>query len=99
MALIYKVDTGSNLADLFTKLLDRVKRKEIIQMILYEWKIKCKPLVYFQRRELITTYPTIRYQYQPYGINTYYLIYHTPLEIKLKSQQRQFKTNLSIDIL
>ena len=34
IALIYKVDTGSNLADLFTKLLDRVKRKEIVQKIL-----------------------------------------------------------------
>ena len=32
--LIFKVDTGSNLADLFTKLVDRVKRKEIIQKIL-----------------------------------------------------------------
>ena len=34
IVLIFKVDTGSNLADLFTKLLDRVKRKEIIQKIL-----------------------------------------------------------------
>ena len=34
ITLIFKVDTGSNLADLFTKLLDRVKRKEIIQKIL-----------------------------------------------------------------
>ena len=34
IALIFKVDTGSNLADLFTKLLDRVKRKEIVQKIL-----------------------------------------------------------------
>ena len=34
VALIYKVDTGSNLADLFTKLLDKVKRKEIIQKVL-----------------------------------------------------------------
>jgi hypothetical protein len=34
IALIYKVDTGSNLSDLFTKLLDKVKRKEIIQKIL-----------------------------------------------------------------
>ena len=34
VALIFKVDTGSNLADLFTKLLDRVKRKEIVQRIL-----------------------------------------------------------------
>ena len=32
--LILKVDTGSNLADLFTKLVDRVKKKEIIQKIL-----------------------------------------------------------------
>ena len=30
VTLIFKVDTGSNLADLFTKLLDRVKRKEIV---------------------------------------------------------------------
>ena len=34
IVLIFKVDTGSNLADLFTKLVDRVKRKEIIQKIL-----------------------------------------------------------------
>ena len=34
IALIYKVDTGSNLSDLFTKLLDKVKRKEIVQKIL-----------------------------------------------------------------
>ena len=34
IALIYKVDTGANLADLFTKLLDKVKRKEIVQKIL-----------------------------------------------------------------
>ena len=34
IALIFKVDTGSNLADLFTKLLDKVKRKEIVQKIL-----------------------------------------------------------------
>ena len=27
IVLIFKVDTGSNLADLFTKLVDRVKRK------------------------------------------------------------------------
>ena len=33
-ALLYKVDTGSNLADLFTKLLDKAKRKEIVQKIL-----------------------------------------------------------------
>ena len=32
--LIFKVDMGSNLADLFTKWVDRVKRKEIIQKIL-----------------------------------------------------------------
>ena len=32
--LIYKVDTGSNLADLFTKILDKFKRKEMIQKIL-----------------------------------------------------------------
>ena len=35
IALIFKVDTGSNLADLFTKLLNKVKRKEFIQKILY----------------------------------------------------------------
>ena len=34
IVLIFKVDTGSNLANLFTKLIDRVKRKEIIQKIL-----------------------------------------------------------------
>ena len=34
IVLIFKVDTGSNLADLFIKLVDRVKRKEIIQKIL-----------------------------------------------------------------
>ena len=34
IVLIFKVDTGSDLADLFTKLVDRVKRKEIIQKIL-----------------------------------------------------------------
>ena len=34
VTLIFKVDTGSNLADLFTKLLDKVKRKEIVQKIL-----------------------------------------------------------------
>ena len=34
IVLIFKVETGSNLADLFTKLVDRVKRKEIIQKIL-----------------------------------------------------------------
>ena len=34
IVLIFKVDTRSNLADLFTKLLDRVKRKEIVQKIL-----------------------------------------------------------------
>ena len=34
IVLIFKVDTGSNLADLFTKLLDKVKRKEIVQKIL-----------------------------------------------------------------
>ena len=32
--LIFKVDTGSNLADLFTKLLNKLKRKEVIQKIL-----------------------------------------------------------------
>ena len=35
IVLIFKVDTGSNLADLFTKLVARVKRKEIIQKILH----------------------------------------------------------------
>ena len=35
MALIYKVDNGLNLADIFTKLLYRFKRKEIIPYILY----------------------------------------------------------------
>ena len=30
MAMKYKVDTGSNISDPFTKLLDKVKRKEII---------------------------------------------------------------------
>ena len=35
MALIYKVDTGSNILDQFKKLLDKVKGKEIIQPILY----------------------------------------------------------------
>ena len=35
ITLIFKVDTGSNLADLFTKLLDRTKRKELVQRILY----------------------------------------------------------------
>ena len=34
IVLIFKVDTGSNIVDLFTKLVDRVKRKEIIQKIL-----------------------------------------------------------------
>ena len=34
IVLIFKVDTGSNLADPFTKLVYRVKRKEIIQKIL-----------------------------------------------------------------
>ena len=34
IVLIFKVDTGSNLSDLFKKLVDRVKRKEIIQKIL-----------------------------------------------------------------
>ena len=34
IVLIIKVDTGSNLADLFTKIVDRVKRKGIIQKIL-----------------------------------------------------------------
>ena len=34
VALIYKVDTGSNLADLFTKLLSRDNRKNIVQNIL-----------------------------------------------------------------
>ena len=34
IVLIFKVDTGSNLADLFTKLVDRVTRKKNIQKIL-----------------------------------------------------------------
>ena len=34
VALIFKVDTGSNLADLFTKLLDKETRKNIITKIL-----------------------------------------------------------------
>ena len=34
VVLIHKVDSGSNLADLFTKLLDRVTRKDIVQKIL-----------------------------------------------------------------
>ena len=34
IALIFKVDIGSNLADIFTKLLDKVKRKENVQKIL-----------------------------------------------------------------
>ena len=35
IALIFKVDTGLNLADLFTKLLSKEKRKELVQRILY----------------------------------------------------------------
>ena len=35
IALVYKVDTDSNLADVFTKILDRVKRKDLIRRILY----------------------------------------------------------------
>ena len=35
LALIFKVDTGSNLADLFTKLLNKETRKELVQRILY----------------------------------------------------------------
>ena len=34
VVLIYKVDTGSNLADIFTKLLSREKRKQLISKIL-----------------------------------------------------------------
>ena len=34
IVLIFKGDTGSNLADLFTKLVDRAKRKQIIQKII-----------------------------------------------------------------
>ncbi len=34
IGLIFKVDTGSNLADLFTKVLDKVKRKKFVKMIL-----------------------------------------------------------------
>ena len=35
IALIFKVDTGLNLADLFTKLLSKETRKELLQRILY----------------------------------------------------------------
>ena len=35
IALIFKVDTGSNLSDLFTKLLNKETRKELVQRILY----------------------------------------------------------------
>ena len=35
VALIFKVDTGENLADLFTKVLDQVKRKQMVQKILW----------------------------------------------------------------
>jgi len=34
IGLVFKVDTNDNLADLFTKVLDKVKRKKIVQMIL-----------------------------------------------------------------
>lgn len=34
IGLIFKVDTGSNLADLFTKVLDKVKQKKFVKMIL-----------------------------------------------------------------
>ena len=34
IGLIFKVDTGSNLADLFTKVLDKVKRKKFVKAIL-----------------------------------------------------------------
>ena len=34
LILIFKVDTGSNLADLFTKLLNKVSTKKIVQKIL-----------------------------------------------------------------
>ena len=34
IGLVFKVDTGENLADLFTKILDKVKRKKIVQTIL-----------------------------------------------------------------
>ena len=34
IGLVYKVDTGHNLADLFTKVLDKVKRIKIVQTIL-----------------------------------------------------------------
>ena len=34
IGLVYKVDTGENLADLFTKVMDKVKRKKFVQTIL-----------------------------------------------------------------
>ena len=34
IALIFKVDTGDNLSDLFTKVLDKDKRRKLIMKIL-----------------------------------------------------------------
>lgn len=34
IGLVFKVDTEENLADLFTKVLDRVKRKKLVNIIL-----------------------------------------------------------------
>ena len=34
IGLVFKVDTGENLADLFTKILDKIKRKKFVQTIL-----------------------------------------------------------------
>ena len=34
IGLVYKVDSNENLADLFTKVLDREKRKKLVQIIL-----------------------------------------------------------------
>ena len=34
IGLVYKVDTNENLADLFTKVLDKVKRKMLVTRIL-----------------------------------------------------------------
>ena len=33
ITLVFKVDTGENLADLFTKVLDHVERKKLVQRI------------------------------------------------------------------
>ena len=34
IGLVYKVNSDENLADLFTKVLDREKRKKLVQIIL-----------------------------------------------------------------